>query len=204
MLCQGDNCLIFLLLYLELHAIYHDFNDHQRELEITLGKFDQTLSSIQKIFFEETGGDSYLYFTVSNNLNIIPNVMVDGKDSVMANVFPNFSGKFPLHSVIVSPFCPTGWLPTINYETIYPNQIGRPYTVPNLHFPSTIAAKDANCSLFIVTSNGSYNQLFHFINKDGRWTWGSLLIKYRDKEFRHTYFGDGFPRDYNWATGQSG
>jgi hypothetical protein len=184
--------LMLILLLLEFKSIYQDRNEHQAE-------FETTLTGMEKLMSEATGGDSYIYFEVAEPTGpteiVVPGI---AKGYIFALALPHFVGEFPLHDVVVSPFCPSGWLPSVDYGTFFPNEIGRPRQFIYLQFPPTISERDLNCGLFISTSNGSYSQNVHFLRKDDRWTWGSILGKYGQKEFRDEFFGAGFPKDYKW------
>src|SRR5271166_4374126 len=145
--------LVFLLLWLEIKSIYQDRNEHQAE-------FETTLANMEKLMSEATGGDSYIYFEVAEPMRLTE-IVAPGIAKgyvVAATAVPHFVGEFPLHGVIVSPFCHMGWLPSVDYGSFFPNEIGRPHQGINLSFSTTISELDRNCSLFMSTSNGSYTQ----------------------------------------------
>jgi len=169
----------------------------------TLHVMHSTSVSIQNTLAELTGGDSYLYFAVSDPMGpteiAVPGI---AKGYVAATAFPFLVGEFPLHDVVVSPSCNPGVgrigpLMGINYGTVSPNEIGRPRQDIYLQFPPT-AQNGATCDLFISTSNGSYEQQVHFLMHNNKWTWESTLFKYGHSEFKQEFFGTGFPKDQRW------
>jgi hypothetical protein len=162
-----------------------------------------TSVSMQNTLAELTGGDSYIYFDVSDPMGpteiAVPGI---AKGYVAANAFLRLVGEFPLHDVVVSPFCSpgVGWigpLTGIDYGTVFPNEIGRTREYIYLQFPPT-AQNGATCHLFISTSNGSYEQQVHFLMQNNKWTWASTLFKYGHSEFKQEFFGTGFPKDRKW------
>ena len=174
--------LIFLLLLLEVKSTYQDRNEHEVE-------FETNVSNIERLMSEATGSNSYIYFEVTEPTPpteiAVPGI---AQGRVSATAIPHFIGKFPLHDVIVSPFCPMGWLPIVQFGNFFPNEIGRPRQSIYLQFPPTISEQDMNCHLFISASNGSYDQAVHFLKKDNKWIWGSVLTKYGQEEFRYEFF----------------
>jgi hypothetical protein len=162
-----------------------------------------TSVSMKHTLAELTGGDSYISFNVADPMGPTQ-IEVPGitKGYVAATASPRLFGEFPLHNVVVSPFCNpgVGWIgpPTgFDYGTVFPNEIGRPRQGIYLQFPPT-AQKGATCHLFISTSNGSYEQQVHFLMQNDKSTWASTLAKYGHSEFKQEFFGTGFPKDQKW------
>jgi hypothetical protein len=186
--------IMFVLLLLEIKSIYQDNYERQEQL-------NTTLANMQKIFSEITGGDSYIYFTIFTppkmpmpTTSPVPSV---NNDYISGQAFDHFVGKFPLHDVVVSIFCPL-WSNIVQWGTVYPNDRGHFKQGISFGFKTPTLEKDAYCTFLIGTSNGSYSQVVQFLKNDDRWTWGSVLTKYGNSEFRHEYFDDGFPHDYKF------
>jgi hypothetical protein len=175
--------VMLVLLVLEIKSIYQEQAESQEKFNRTIAEF--------------TGGDSYIYFNVTNILAPteipIPGI---AKGSLIAPAFSVFVGEYPLRDVIVHTFC-QGWLPIVEYRTYYPNEQGRPRQMIDLQF-SPAPGNSADCQLFISGSNGSYSQIFHFVKQDQTWVWGSILTKYGNDKFRHEYSGPNFPEDYKF------
>lgn len=188
--------IFFGLLLLEMKSVYQDRNENQAQ-------FEATVTRLQNIMSEATGGDSYINFGVSDPMGPTE-IEVPGiaKGYVAATASPHLFGEFPLHDVVVSTFCSpgVGWigpLTGVDYGTVLPNEIGRPRQGIYLQFPPT-AQNGATCHLFISTSNGSYDQQVHFLMQNDKWTWASTLAKYGHSEFKQEFFGTGFPKDQKW------
>jgi hypothetical protein len=186
------------LLGVEVLSISHDRKENQAQ-------FEATVSNLTKIISQATGGSSYIYFGVTSPTAFITAIPVPEivQGYIWATAYLLFVGEFPLHDVVVAPFCPMGWLPTVYHHTVYPNELGRPRQSIYLQFPPTVGnppkeQNDAECHLFINTSNGSYDQVVHFTKDGDKWTWGSRLTKYGDPEFRHDFYGPGFSKDHKW------
>jgi len=92
--------MVVLLLFLELKSIYQDRDEHQAE-------FDTTLAGMKNLMSEATGGNSYVYFGITQPMP--PNeIAVPGITTgyISVNTYPLFVGEFPLHDVVVAPTCP--------------------------------------------------------------------------------------------------
>jgi hypothetical protein len=111
---QAAWVFVFLgLLGLEMRSIVEEREDNQT-------KFETTASELTKIISQATGGDSYIYFDVTEPNGPIETA-IPGIDqgSIIATAYDKLVGEFPLHDVVVRPFCPMGWLPPITYYTLY-------------------------------------------------------------------------------------
>jgi hypothetical protein len=183
--------LFFGLLCVEILSISEDRREAQKQ-------FETTAADLKNIISNATGGNSYLYFDLtdpSGPLEIqVPDI---SPEYIFSTAVPHFVGEFPLHDVVVSPFCPMGWLPIVDYRTVYPQEIGRPRQGIYLEFPPTLKESEARCVLFISTSNGSYSQIFQFSKQDDKWTWASKFGKY-DADLKREFVGPGFPKDKKW------
>jgi hypothetical protein len=163
-------------------------------------EFRETMQGMNGLLSEQTGGSSYLYFEVTEPTGPLE-VALPGinKGNIWATAFPHFVGTYPLNSVFVSAFCPMGWLPEVNYGSMFPKEVGRSRQGFYLQFPMSVKAKDRTCSFFISTSNGSYFQSVHFVKlESGKWTWASRLSKYGEKTVRRHFSSPGFPKEENW------
>lgn len=143
------------------------------------------------------GGNSYMYFEIVGAVGLGPTeVEVPGiaKGYMFATAVPRLVGRFPLHNVFVAPFCPMGPLPSIDYGTVFPGEIGRPREGIYLQFPPTMPEQEITCVLLINASNGSYSQTIRFRRHDDKWTWASVLAKYGGG-LRREFFGPGFPKN---------
>jgi hypothetical protein len=114
---------------------------------------------------------------------------------VVATAIPHFVGKFPLHNVFVAPFCPMGWLPNVDYGTIFPSEMERPRQGIYLQFPPDLPERDLHCALSINTSNGSYFQWVRFVKQGAKWTWASRFSKYGSKQIKRQFSGPDFPKE---------
>jgi hypothetical protein len=155
-----------------------NFQTTAEALQTSIGALAKVMAQTQQIeglagesIKNATGGDSYIYFDVQGQNPTLLN------DDLWVSVIPHIVGKYPLHSVIVTALCPTGQTDTVDYGTIYPNQIllvkGGGSII--LHLPSNVPEKDMVCSLLINTSNGGYIQELHFFRKGSAWFWNGEL-----------------------------
>jgi hypothetical protein len=151
-------------------------------------QFATTMDSMKGLWSEATGGNSYLYFEISDVGGPVGELEVPGlmKGAMIANAIPHFVGTYPLHNVYVSTFGPLKWLPGIDYGTVFPGEIGRPRQTITLQFLPDKPRQRFN--LWINTSNGSYSQ-------DILWLWASHLYKGRTKKQKllRVWATPGFP-----------
>jgi hypothetical protein len=168
---------------------------NERQFLINQQKFSTAISGIHKELDIETGGDSYIYFDVTQlggPVEIPTSGIANG--AIFSMAVPHFVGTFPLQNIFVSEFCPSvGWLPSIDYGTMYRDEVGRPRQSPYVQFLPN--ATDPTCNFWINTSNGSYGQDVRFFKVKNKWTWASLLFKYPQKQPMRYFFGPGFVRD---------
>ena len=161
-------------------------------------QFDATISGMKGLLSEETGGNSYIYFDIGGPAGPfemqIPGVR---KGYVEADATPHFVGTFPLHNVFVWPTC-LSELPSVDYGTVFPGELGRPHEGIRLQFDPKFPEKDLFCIFHINTSNGSYSQVVKFVKRGNKWTWASRFEKYGHKGVKREFFGPGFPKGYKW------
>lgn len=143
-----------------------------------LGKTNDLLVSNQNLWSEITGGKSYIYLEIGD---IMGPLQMDvphyaGKQNVMiSRGIPTFIGLNPLHDVHVSIFGPFGFGQDVDYGTMYPNQVGKPFITPYLEFRPDKARQHVHID--INTSNGTYYQGVLFLKTDNKWSWASRFYK---------------------------
>jgi len=208
--------IVFVLFFVEFRAINRDRDLHDKEqanaravetqnfrdigdgikqaIQESQRQFDATMKSMKGLWSETTGGNSYIYFDVSfvgGPIEIeVPGVH---KGEMVSNGFPKFVGTYPLHNVFVAVLGPRGWLPSIDYGTIFPNELGRPRQGLTLTFLPDRPKQRFN--LFINTSNGSYSQDILFLKVAGKWLWASHFYKYGMKKPIRVWAVPGFPKE---------
>jgi hypothetical protein len=164
-------------------------------------QFDATMSKSQENLNELTGGNSYLYFTVMEPIDLTDLKPSGNKDTdqfaglVVTNLFMAFVGRFPLHDVHIAKFC-QGWQPGIDYGTVYPTlkELGKLQPFPVLAFRPL---KDRqHCFLNINTSNGSYQQDLFFLKQNDHWMYASRFSKYGRKKPIKVTTSPGFPNQW--------
>lgn len=208
--------IVFILFFVEFRAIDQDHYLHEKEQSEARAKetqnfqaigdgikqairesqrqFDATMNSMKGLWSETTGGNSYIYFDVSFVGGPIE-IEIPGahKGEMVSSAFPKFVGTYPLHNVFVAAVGPRGWLPSIDYGTIFPNEMGRPREGLALAFLPDRPKQRFN--LFINTSNGSYSQDILFLKVRDKWLWASHFFKYGIKKTLRVWAAPGFPKE---------
>jgi hypothetical protein len=174
-------------------GIQSSVTESERNFSETMSRSDRILSGVGESISTQTGGDSYIYFEINTVMaldNVLPGVGLNNGD-VIADAFPHFAGRYPLNHVFVTASSPLNHLQEVDYETMFPNEIGKPIQAIRLRLRPD-AAKQF-CNIFISASNGSYEQII-FFKKDGdKWLWANRLFKYGRKKPLRTWGVQGFP-----------
>ena len=142
-----------------------------------------------------TGGRSYLYFE-PQILGDLPTEVDAGaipKGSLILSAFPKFIGKFPLHNVYVSTFGPMGHLPDLDYQTMFPGELGRPRQFMQFGFKPDRPKQIWHIS--INTSNGSYYQTIFVEKIDEHWVCASRFGRANEKMSIRLWSSPDFPKD---------
>jgi hypothetical protein len=157
--------------------------------------FATTMDSMKGLWSETTGGNGYIYFEISPVMGPIESANIPGfqlpNGLMVSNINLRVFGTYPLHNVYVATFGPLGWLPGIDYGTVFPGEIGRPRQGLELRFRPDKPKQRFN--LLINTSNGSYSQDILFLRIGDKWLWASHLYKGRTKKPLRVWAVPGFP-----------
>jgi len=182
---------------------FHDIGDGiKQSIQESQRQFDATMKSMKGLLSETTGGNSYIYFdvaSVSGPVEIeLPGTGLQ-KGAMIVSLVRVFNGQYPLHNVYVSVFGPHAWGPQIEYGTIFPNEQGKPFRVPELQFLPDQPRQYFN--LWISTSHESYRQVIFVQKFAGKWLWASRLYKGAAAKPFRVWAAKGFPKeqlDSNW------
>jgi hypothetical protein len=199
----------FVLLLLEVKSVYQDRAEHDREQATAraeqlseFGKIakgiDTTIENSQRQFevtvSELTGGSSYFYYECQMLAGPIE-IDIPGakKGSMLLNAYPRLTGSYSLHNLHVEAIGPTGRLPSIDYGTFAPGELGR--SRYGLSLPFLPDKPKQFFSIFINSSNGSYGQVILVEKIDDKWLWASRLYKGASHKPFRTWAAKGFPKE---------
>jgi hypothetical protein len=165
---------------------------NQRDFQATMSQFDSATEKLAGLaeqqgnvarlsrqnLYEQTGADSFIY--------IKPDQIFPLNNEMRANTHPVFVGKYPLHDVFVAVAGPMGWLPSISYGTVFPDEMGRPREAPALNWQSN-ADYPIVFNVFVNASTGSYSEQIEFKQIDGVWRQSISLHKYGKPKALYLY-----------------
>lgn len=174
-----------------------DFNSIGEGLQNTIRlnqkDFDQTMGRLENLLHETTGGNSYIYFSITDAGGPIE-IEIPGspihRGEMLSNATMKMVGNYPLHSVFADLVGPLNEN-TIHYGTVYPHEMVRLREGFYLRFLPTGDTQRFN--IFINTSNGSYDQGIVFKRIGGKWLWVSRLSKYGMGHPIGQWLAPGFP-----------
>ena len=199
--------VMFALVLLEMKSIYQDRDVHDREQKTArkeqldqfskiADRMDKNLENSQRQFevtvSELTGGSSYFYYECQMLGGPIE-IDVPGakKGAMLLNAYPRLAGSYPMHNLHVETIGPAGRLPSIDYGTFSPGELGRSRYGLSLSFMPDKAKQFF--SIFINSSNGSYAQIILVEKIDDKWLWASRLYKGASRKPFRTWAAKGFP-----------
>lgn len=166
----------------------------QKGIEAAAERIEDTVTGVNTLYSEMTGGNSYMYLDISFIGGPL-GIDIEGlkKGMMVGGTIPKFVGKYPLHNVFLSEFGPLGHGNEIDYGTIFPNEIGRPRAYPQIYFypdkPKQLFF------FFISTSNGSYGEVVLVKKFGDKWLWACRFSKSGHKKPIRTWSAPGFPKD---------
>ncbi len=166
----------------------------QKGIEAAADRIQETVTGVNTLYSEITGANSYLYLDISfiaGPLGMDAGILKKGM--MVGGTIPKFVGKYPLHNVFLSEFGPLGYGSQIDYGTIFPNEIGRPRSYPQIYFypdkPKQLFF------FFITTSNGSYGEVVLVKKFGDKWLWACRFSKSGHKKPIRTWSAPEFPKD---------
>lgn len=172
--------------------------ESEQNFAVTLQSLERTIHLGQENINTITGGNSYMYFEpqlLGDRPIEIDSSFGPKKGDIIMNAYPRFVGEFPLQSVYVSTFA-NGWLPDIDYKTMYPHELGRPRQFLEVGFKASESKVMVNIS--INASNGSYYEAIILEKIKEHWVWDAHFGKYvgtRTKLIR-SWSSPDFPKEH--------